>query len=227
MDAEKFEKVKREAEAGYGTVPADVLALCAEVERLSAIVEKHIDPKQVMLTGLNIHQGSFDIGLEGGPVRIFAAAFADYFKDSPASNYIEMQLCSTDLAIGELIAILQRKQGKTPHQCRLEAERERDAARAEAERLRQSGSAHADALQRAGTAVGLLAGDDLHRDLVPAIAVLRDDAERWRIISSTLPDDELQDIAITVAADHGIDVANGYSRSAADLLDAARAKGGA
>lgn len=106
--------------------PAAVLALIEEVERLSAIVEKHIDPKQVMLTGLNVQNGSFDLGLEGGPVRLFAAAFAEYFKESPASNYIEMQLGSTDPEIGDLVCTLQRKQGKTPHALRREAERERD-----------------------------------------------------------------------------------------------------
>jgi hypothetical protein len=116
--------------------PAAVLELIAEVERLSAIVEKHIDPKQVMMTGLNVHNGSFSMGLEGGPVRIFAAAFADYFKESPASNYIEMHLASTDPEIGELICTLQRKQGKTPHALRREAE---EALRAQAGAVRFAG----------------------------------------------------------------------------------------
>ncbi len=108
--------------------PAAVLELIAEVERLSAIVEEFIDPKQVMLTGLNVHNGSFSMGLEGGPVRLFSAAFADYFKESAASNYIEMSLASTDPEIGELICTLQRKQGRTPHALRREAEVERDQA---------------------------------------------------------------------------------------------------
>lgn len=108
--------------------PAAVLELIAEIERLSAIVEKHIDPKQVMLTGLNVHNGSFEMDLEGGPVRLFAAAFADYFKESPASNYIEMHLGSTDTEIGELVCTLQRKQGKTPGAMKSEAEAQRDAA---------------------------------------------------------------------------------------------------
>lgn len=117
-----------QADAEYSALadPAAVLALIEEVERLSAIVEKHIDPKQVMLTGLNVQNGSFDLGLEGGPVRLFAAAFAEYFKESPASNYIEMHLESADPEIGELVCTLQRKQGKTPHALRREAERERD-----------------------------------------------------------------------------------------------------
>lgn len=48
---------------------------------------------------------------------------------------------------------------------------------------------------------------------------LKADAERWRIIESTLPTDELQDIAIIVAAEHGVNVENGFSRMPTDLLD--------
>lgn len=50
---------------------------------------------------------------------------------------------------------------------------------------------------------------------------LKSDAERWRIIESTLPTDELQDIAIIVAAEHSVNVANGFSRTPTDLLDTA------
>lgn len=47
--------------------------------------------------------------------------------------------------------------------------------RDERERLRAVAEAHGSALQRVGTAVGLSAGADLHRELVPAIESLR----RW------------------------------------------------
>lgn len=50
---------------------------------------------------------------------------------------------------------------------------------------------------------------------------LKADAERWRIIESTLPTDELQDIAVIVAAEHRVNVANGFSKAPADLLDTA------
>ena len=146
--------------------PAVVFELIAEIERLSTIVEKHIDPKQVMLTGLNVHNGSFEIGLEGDPVHIFAAVFADYFKESPASNYIEMHLASTDPEIGELVCTLQRKEGKTPGQMKDEAEA---ALRAQAGAIRFAGhvlNAHRNEgypgdvdggyLQRRATECGLL-----------------------------------------------------------------------
>lgn len=50
---------------------------------------------------------------------------------------------------------------------------------------------------------------------------LKSDAERWRIIEFTLPTDEIQDIAIIVAAEHSVNVANGFAKAPADLLDAA------
>jgi len=187
VDAEAFEQYKQ-LKAGDAFIDGALTDLIAEVERLSAIVEKHIDPSQVMLTHMNIQNGSLDIGLEGGPVRIFASSFTEFFKESQASNYIEMQISSTDPEIGELTCTLQRKHGKTPHQLRAEAERARDEAHAEVERLRQSGAAHCDALQRAGTAAGLLAGDDLHRYLVPAIERLHESlASAEEIIRKEMP----------------------------------------
>ena len=107
--------------------PSTVLSLIAEEKRLSAIVEKYIDPSQVMMTGMNIQNGSFDIGLEGGACRLFVESFAEYFKNSEATNFLEMRFASTDPDIGELVLTLQRIQGKTPGQLKHEAEAERDA----------------------------------------------------------------------------------------------------
>lgn len=54
------------------------------------------------------------------------------------------------------------------------------ALEAELDRLRAAAEAHGDALQRAATAAGLLAGDDMHTMLVPAIERLRAYAETER-----------------------------------------------
>lgn len=57
----------------------------------------------------------------------------------------------------------------------------------------------------------------------PAAAASEDaqDARRWRAISSILSTDEIKDIAITVAHERGVDVANAFNMTAEHLIDAA------
>ncbi|MDE1139953.1 MAG: hypothetical protein PW999_09920 [Paraburkholderia tropica] len=149
--------------------PAAILELIAEVRRLSGIVEKYIDPKEVRLTGMHPIGGALHIGLEGGACKIFAESFAEQFRESCATNYVEMTLESNDAEIGELLVTLQRVQGKTPAQLRREAEAERDALRDDAERLRaelndfttQCGELNEEVVRlRAELATPLLTGAD-------------------------------------------------------------------
>lgn len=64
---------------------------------------------------------------------------------------------------------------------------------AECERLRDAAEAHGNALQRAATAAGLLAGDDMHTMLAPAIERLREDAERLDWLAEQLEDVQVAD----------------------------------
>jgi hypothetical protein len=95
----------------------------AEIERLKKLFG---DDLRITDLGLKPH---LHASFEGGPARLMAEYFVDYFKDSGAENYIEMTLTGKD-GLG-LIATIQRHLGKTPHQLRLEAEAERDSLRAE------------------------------------------------------------------------------------------------
>lgn len=80
------------------------------------------------LSGMHLYQHTLQIGMEGGPVQMFAEAFAAQFKGAGAKNYIEMTLRSLDDDIGNLIVIMQRVNGKSPHQLRMYAEQALPAA---------------------------------------------------------------------------------------------------
>lgn len=167
IEIEKLEMLAKAAQRGevsWSFGPSQTLELIAEVRRLSGIVEKYIDPKEVRLTGMHPIGGALHIGLEGGACKIFAESFAEQFRESGATNYVEMTLESNDAEIGELLVTLQRVQGKTPAQLRREAEAERNALRDDAERLRAE-------LHDFTTTYG---------DLNQEVAGLRADAERYR-----------------------------------------------
>lgn len=72
------------------------------------------------------------------PSRVFIEAIGkpmvDLYQSVGGRNYVEMSIWTPEC--GALTLIIQRKEGKTPHQLRQEAEAERDVALAEVERLR-------------------------------------------------------------------------------------------
>lgn len=80
---------------------------------------------ETMITDVNIGRGSVGIQLEGGAAGLLANAFAEQFKESGATNYLEVSFHHKD--IGGLMVTMQRTEGKTPHMLRVEAEKERDA----------------------------------------------------------------------------------------------------
>lgn len=61
-----------------------------------------------------------DIDSSEGPY--LADALCELFRESGATNYLEIALDTEDDGIGELMLTIQRRKGKTPHQLRLEAE---------------------------------------------------------------------------------------------------------
>lgn len=77
-------------------------------------------------------QGGFHASFEGGAARMLAESFAMQFRESGAVNYIEMTLTAEDGL--QLLVTLQKRDGKTPHQLRAEAEAKMiDAVAAERE----------------------------------------------------------------------------------------------
>ena len=88
---------------------------------------------EATLRDLSFGNGFIKATFEGGAVQLMVDALADQFVESGAANYIEMQFHSE--ATGPLLFTLQRVDGKTPHQLRAEAEKERDALRNKIERM--------------------------------------------------------------------------------------------
>lgn len=96
--------------------------LRAEVERLRAEVP--------YLKHLHVEGGAMDVTIEGAKrvVGLLATSLAKMFADAGATNYVQYEVRNAE---HDYILLLQRAEGKTPHQLRQEAERERDEARAD------------------------------------------------------------------------------------------------
>lgn len=80
-----------------------------ENERLAKIIG---DP---MLTGIQIGNGSLHVGMEGIGPSLVAGMFVGMLETYPdATNYVE---------IGPIVVTVMKPNGKTPHELRVEAER--------------------------------------------------------------------------------------------------------
>lgn len=86
-----------------------------ENERLLAALDNP------MLTGINIGNGSMDVGMKGNAAQLIAGMFLGVFeKHQDATNYLEMTFGSPQ---GPIVVTVIRPGGKTPDQLRREAER--------------------------------------------------------------------------------------------------------
>lgn len=72
-----------------------------------------------------------EIGYDAPIIGALASALAQWFAEQGGPNYAEMQFSTVDPEVGPLILTVQRKDGKTPHELRAEAERDADRLRAE------------------------------------------------------------------------------------------------
>ena len=88
---------------------------------------------ETMLRDLSVGNGSINASFEGGAVHLLVDSLANQFVESGTANYLEMQFHSE--ATGPLLLTLQRVNGKTPHQLRTDAEKERDELRAKISNL--------------------------------------------------------------------------------------------
>ncbi|MFC8749730.1 hypothetical protein [Pseudomonas oryzihabitans] len=110
-----------------------VQQLRAEIEQLKAensslrdaLADKVVDSTK--LRAFLPADGGFTIGLEGGPCALLADAFGEQLYTSEAINYLQLTFTSGAYPdLGEIVVTLQRCTGKTPHELRIDAERERD-----------------------------------------------------------------------------------------------------
>ncbi len=115
----------------YGCAPdADENAsLRAEVEQLREVNRALVDGSIADAT-LSFFNGGFQV--EHWAIRLLCASFKESISD--AKNYVETTV--SDREGNAFVVTIRRRDGKTPHQCRQEAEAENASLRAEVERLR-------------------------------------------------------------------------------------------
>ena len=114
--------------AGCNALRARLEATEKEIAKLRIALAEKVT-SEATLRGLNVGSGFINATFEEGAVQPMLDALADQFVESGSSNYIEMQLHSKTAI--SLLFTLQRVDGKTPHQLREEAEKERDVLRAD------------------------------------------------------------------------------------------------
>lgn len=110
---------------------AALMAKLEAAEKENKVLREALAEKvtsETMLRDLSVRNGSIHARFEGGAVHLLVDAFAGQFSESGAENYLEMHFHSP--ATGPLVTTVQRVNGKTPHQLREAAEKERDALRA-------------------------------------------------------------------------------------------------
>lgn len=104
----------------------EIASLREEVAALrDALADKVVDSTK--LRSLVPEDGGFTIGVEGGAAGLMAHAFGEQLYTSEAINYLQMTFTSNAYPdLGQIVVTLQRCTGKTPHELRIDAERERD-----------------------------------------------------------------------------------------------------
>lgn len=104
----------------------EIARLKAEIAALrDALADKVVDSTK--LRSLVPEDGGFTIGVEGGAAALMADAFGEQLYTSDAINYLQMTFTSGAYQdLGQIVVTLQRCTGKTPHELRIDAERERD-----------------------------------------------------------------------------------------------------
>jgi hypothetical protein len=111
--------------------PAALKQRIAELEDTLTKMSKDMDDlvnKRCELLDIAIRNGAVTVEAASEVIQYWAALFDKMRTERSAKNYIEMQLCprGTERFI---TVTLQYSDGKTPHQCRAEAEAELDEAR--------------------------------------------------------------------------------------------------
>ena len=90
-----------------------------------ALTEKLIDA--TTLSGITLNTDSLTLGANGGICRIMADAFGQMLFEGDVENYIEAYFSSSKYPeAGQIVVTVKKEMGKTPHQLRLAAEKERD-----------------------------------------------------------------------------------------------------
>jgi hypothetical protein len=111
----------------------------AKIEQENDLLRQHA-AKQIsdttLLTGIDISNGSMNMGLQGGAAQLLAESFFDQFQKSEAVNYLELRFESESKMPGKaMVVTLQLVGGVTPGQRIAEQVREIEGLRKDAERF--------------------------------------------------------------------------------------------
>lgn len=99
----------------------DYDALQADYDRVADKLTKLVTG-DITLESMEIENGCMTAEFGTRTATIMAASFNDLLKEHEAVNYLEMQFRDPE---GVMVTVtIQRHGGKTPHQCRVEAEQE-------------------------------------------------------------------------------------------------------
>ena len=103
------------------------LSVCEGIptEKLQGKTLEEYVTNEAYLAGIQTNAG-LNIGLNGLACQLLASSFAGQFVGAGAVNYLEVSMTHKEL--GDFVVTIQRRQGKTPVQFRLEAEGVRDKA---------------------------------------------------------------------------------------------------
>lgn len=108
--------VARQAINELRRLHAALAAAEAENDLLRQHAAKQINDS-TLLTGINIGNGSMDIGMQGGAARVLAESFFDQFIESGAENFLEVRFDSQEKLPGKsMVVTLQLVDGLTPAQ---------------------------------------------------------------------------------------------------------------
>lgn len=120
--AEEVKQRYRAAQAGGEGETSTIQTRLAEVEAENERLRRELSGKLIsstLLTELTTNSDGLFMGLKGGAAQLLAGAFADQFRGTGATNYLELRFTNDDL---NLLVTLQNLAGKTPHQLRADAE---------------------------------------------------------------------------------------------------------
>lgn len=128
-------------DARHAAAELAITAMAAKDARIAELETENATLRQAvadnvtsatMLTNMGIVNGGMNITLEGGACQLLADAFCEQFRNSGATNFVEMSFTGPDGL--QLLVTMQKVDGKTPAQLKHEAEERVAELEAEAAR---------------------------------------------------------------------------------------------
>lgn len=96
---------------------------CENYKLREQLVARIMD--ETFVTGLALDGDNINLGFKGGAAQLLAELLAKQIEDTAAINYLELSFKSKQVNPGNsYIVTIQKCNGKTPHQLRIEAESE-------------------------------------------------------------------------------------------------------